>query len=107
MADFVTLYGEAGAIGCIILMFIFMIRNLISSQHSQNEDLDDIRVHIGKIETKIANTESIIIKLIGRWDKSDTVRDTRHEKLVEEINDLGDVIMEVKGSLSRINGNKP
>jgi len=104
MADFVTLYGEAGAIGCIIILFVMMIKNLMSSQTSQNEDLDDIRQHIAIIETKIANSESIIIKLISRWDKSDDVRDVRHDKLVSEINDLGDVMMEVKGSLSRING---
>ena len=48
--------------------------------------------------------ESMIIKLIDRWNGSDEVRDRRHEKMVEELNDLGDVMMEIKGSLSRING---
>tara|TARA_R110002012_G_scaffold4795_3_gene21976 strand:- start:16395 stop:16715 length:321 start_codon:yes stop_codon:yes gene_type:complete len=104
MPNFLEVYGEAGAVGIICVMFILMIKNLMSSQTSQNEDLDDIRKHIAIMETKIANSEGIIIKLISRWDKSDGVRDIRHEKLVSEINDLGDVMMEVKGSLSRING---
>ena len=48
--------------------------------------------------------ESMIIKLIDRWNKSDETRDRRHEKLVEELNDQSAILMEVKGNLSRING---
>jgi acetolactate synthase small subunit len=57
----------------------------------------------GQSET-LENMERMLIKLIDRWNVSDEVRDRRHEKLVEELNDLGDVMMEIKGSLSRING---
>ena len=46
----------------------------------------------------------MIIKLIDRWNKSDDIRDRRHEDMVKEINDLSDVMMEVKGNVSRING---
>jgi len=48
----------------------------------------------------------MIIKLIDRWNKSDEIRDRRHEDMVKEVNDLSDVMMEVKGSVSRINGRK-
>ena len=48
--------------------------------------------------------EGMIIKLIERWNRSDETRDRRHEKMVEEVNDLSDILMEVKGNLSRING---
>lgn len=104
MSDFLAIYGEMGAVGVIVILFIMMIKNLMSSQTAQNEDLDSIRIHIGIMETKISNQESILLKLLDRWNTSDSVRDSRHEKLVSEINDLGDVIMEVKGSVSRING---
>jgi hypothetical protein len=57
----------------------------------------------GQSET-LENMERMLIKLIDRWNSSDETRDRRHEKLVEELNDLGDVMMEIKGSLSRING---
>jgi uncharacterized protein YllA (UPF0747 family) len=53
---------------------------------------------------KLQEVEEISIKLIDRWNRSDEVRDRRHEKMVEEMNDLGDIIMEVKGLVSRING---
>ena len=52
-------YAEYGAIGVIVFLFIMMIVNLMKSQKAQNEDLDDIRVHIGKIEGK-CNREGYI-----------------------------------------------
>ena len=52
----------------------------------------------------IENIESIVLKFLDRWNRSDETRDRRHEDLVKEINDLSDVMMEVKGSVSRING---
>ena len=48
--------------------------------------------------------EGMVIKLIDRWNNSDSIRDRRHEEMVRELNDLSDVMMEVKGSVSRING---
>jgi uncharacterized protein YoxC len=96
-------YAEYGFGGVIV--FASLIMNLIKSQKSQNEDLDAIRVELTKMEGTVDNVESIVLKFLDRWNTSDVVRDARHEKLVEEINDLGDHIMEMKGAVSRINGN--
>ena len=49
-------------------------------------------------------TRQIVVDLINRWNRSDETRDRRHEKLVEEVNDLGDIMNRVEGSVSRING---
>ena len=49
------IYAEYGAIGVIVSLFIMMIMNLMKSQRLQNEDLDDIRIHISKIENKVEN----------------------------------------------------
>ena len=51
--------------------------------------------------TKLAEIEEITIKLIDRWNKSDDVRDRRHEALIQEMNDITDDLNFVKG---RING---
>jgi len=53
---------------------------------------------------KLHETDDKVIALINRWNRSDEVRDRRYEKTVEELNDLGDIVMEIKGSVSRING---
>lgn len=97
-------YAEYGITGVVIVLFGYMIMNLIQSQKSQNEDLDTIRVHLGKMETKVQNVESIILKMLDRWQRSDDTTERRHEKLIDEMNQISDVVAEVKGSVSRING---
>ena len=95
------IYAEYGAIGVIVSLFIMMIMNLIKSQKLQNDDLDDIRVHISKMETKLENVEGITIKLIERWNKSDDVSLRHREDIVKELNDVTDDLAYLKG---RING---
>ena len=41
---------------------------------------------------------------VDRWNRSDEKSQKWHDDMVSEINDLSDVVMEVKGSVSRING---
>ena len=80
-------YAEYGAIGVIVLLFIGMIHFLKTTIFSKLQEIKDIN-----------------IKLIDRWNRSDEIRDRRHEDTVKEINDMSDVLMEIKGSVSRING---
>ena len=94
-------YAEYGAIGVIVFLFIMMIVNLMKSQKAQNEDLDDIRVHIGKIEGKCNNIEGIVIKLIERWNKSDEIGQRHREDIVKELNEVTDDLAYLKG---RVNG---
>ena len=93
-------YAEYGAIGVIVSLFIMMIMNLIKSQRLQNEDLDDIRIHISKIESKVVNVEGIVIKLIERWNKSDDVSLRHREDMVKEINEITDGLSFLKGRLN-------
>jgi len=94
-------YAEYGTQGVVVFVFIMMIVNLIRSQKAQNEDLDDIRVHISKIQTVVYNVEGIVIKLIERWNKSDEVGQRHREDIVKELNDVTDDLAYLKG---RING---
>ena len=94
-------YAEYGAIGVIVTLFIIMIMNLIKSQKLQNEDLDLIRQAIAKSETKMANVESIVLKMLDRWNKSDDISQRHREDIVRELNDVTDDLAYLKG---RING---
>ena len=94
-------YAEYGAVGVIVILFIMMITNLIKSQKLQNEDLDEIRQAIAKSETKMANVESIVLKMLDRWNKSDEVSQRHREDIVKELNDVTDDLAYLKG---RING---
>tara|TARA_R100000808_G_scaffold955_2_gene4592 strand:- start:6813 stop:7133 length:321 start_codon:yes stop_codon:yes gene_type:complete len=104
MIDFLAVYSEAGMIGVVGAMFVYLVVSLSQKSLKQQEALEDLRIeNKGQSET-LENMEGMIIKLIDRWNKSDDIRDRRHEDMVKEINDLSDVMMEVKGNVSRING---
>tara|TARA_B110000438_G_scaffold216073_1_gene208585 strand:- start:289 stop:603 length:315 start_codon:yes stop_codon:yes gene_type:complete len=96
-----SLYAEYGAVGIIVILFAMMIINLIKSQKVQNEDLDSIRQSIIKAEAKMVNVESIILKMLDRWNKSDDISARHREDIVKELNDVTDDLSYLKG---RING---
>ena len=76
-------YAEYGAIGVIVLLFIGMIPFLKSTLYS-----------------KLVEIEDISIKLIDRWNRSDEIRDRRHEDLLKELNDVTDDINYLKGKIN-------
>ena len=96
-----SLYAEYGAVGIIVVLFAMMIINLIKSQKVQNEDLDSIRQSIIKAEAKMVNVESIVLKMLDRWNKSDDISARHREDIVKELNDVTDDLSYLKG---RING---
>jgi hypothetical protein len=51
--------------------------------------------------TQGKNNYNIVVKLIDRWNKADDRQDRRHEKILEEMNNITDDISFLKG---RING---
>ena len=97
----ISVYGEYGAIGLVCILFSLMILNLIKSQKAQTEDLDEIRQANAKLETKMSNVESIILKMLDRWNKSDDISQRHREDMVKELNDVTDDLAYLKG---RING---
>ena len=96
-----NIYAEYGAIGVIVSLFVMMITNLIKSQKLQNEDLDQIRQTNAKLETKMANVESIVLKMLDRWNRSDETSQRHREDIIKELNDVTDDLAYLKG---RING---
>ena len=104
MEEFLALYAEAGMIGVVGCMFVFMVYQNAKRSEMQAESIQELQVeNKGQSET-LENMEGMLIKLIERWNRSDETRDRRHEDAVKEINDMSDVLMEIKGSVSRING---
>ena len=102
--DFLAVYSEAGMIGVVGAMFVYMVYSMNRRGNEQADALQNLKVENKGQSENIQNIDSILLKLLDRWNKSDETRDRRHEKLVEEVNDLSDILMEVKGNLSRING---
>ena len=102
--DFLALYSEAGMIGVVGAMFVFMVYSMNKRGNEQAQALQDLQVeNKGQSET-LENTEGMIIKLIGRWNQSDVKLDRKFDALTKEINDLDNQVSRIDGSLSRING---
>jgi len=104
MEDFIKLYAEAGMIGVVGAMFVFMVYQNAKRSDQQADAIEALKIENEGQSKNIENIETIVIKFLDRWNRSDETRDRRHEDLVKELNDLSDVMMEVKGQVSRING---
>ena len=104
MEEFLALYAEYGMIGVVGAMFVFMVYQNAKRAESQAEDLEALKIENEGQSKNLENIESIVLKFLDRWNRSDETRDRRHEDMVKEINDMSDVLMEIKGNVSRING---
>ena len=99
-------YAEYGAMGVVVALFVYGYIKQGQRADEQADALEALKVENKGQYQHISNIESILLKLLDRWNKSDETRDRRHEDMVKEVNDLSDVMMEVKGSVSRINGKR-
>lgn len=82
MADFNL--AEWGIVGVVVFLFAGQIMFLQKTLMKQLQEV-----------------ESICIKLIDRWNRSDETRDRRHEQVLQELNDVTDDLNFLKG---RVNG---
>ena len=102
--DFLAIYGEAGMIGVVGAMFVYLVVSLSNKSAKQQETLENLKIeNKGQSET-LKNMEGMIIKLIGRWNQSVDKLDRKFDALTKEINDLDNQVSRIDGSLSRING---
>ena len=102
--DFLAIYSEAGMIGVVGAMFVFMVYSMNKRGNEQGEALQNLKIeNKGQSET-LENMEGMIIKLINRWNQSDDKLDRKFDSITKEINDLDNQVSEIKGSLSRVNG---
>ena len=104
MIDFLEIYSQTGMVGIVGAMCVYMVYNNIKTSHKQADDIGDLMIGYKGLFETVENMEGMLIKLIERWNRSDETRDRRHENMLKEMNDISDVLMEVKGSVSRING---
>ena len=102
--EYLDLYAEYGAIGVVVALFIYGYIKQSKRADEQADALSGLMKENEEQSTRIANIEGIVLKFLDRWNRSDDTRDRRHEDVVKELNALSDVMMEVKGSVSRING---
>ena len=101
-------YLEAGVVGVVVVLFSYMVMNIIKSLKVQNEDIDELRQAIHKMEAVIDNSQSIVIKLITRInekEKSDALRSEKEEESKgKSLGRFGDRIERLERIIIRMEG---
>ena len=103
--DMMAIYGEAGMIGVCGALLVYLVMSLSKKSEKQQESLKNLEVENKGQSENIANSESILLKLISRWNESDAVRDRRYEQTMEALSDLEKQLSRMDGIMSRMNGN--
>ena len=98
--EFLTLYAEAGMVGVCGALLVFMVYQNVRTSRSQAEDIDSLRIHNEGQTKQIENIESIVLKFLDRWNRSDEASDRRHEDTMKEIADLTDKVSYLSGKMS-------
>ena len=102
--DFMAIYSEAGMIGIVGALLVYMVFSMNKRGQQQEEAIKDLKIeNRGQSET-LENMEGMIIKLINRWNQSDEKLDRKFDNMTKEINDLDNQVSEIKGVISRLNG---
>ena len=78
----IEVFAEYGAIGVMMVLFGGQVMFLQK-----------------RLMTKLDDIEDICIKLIDRWNRSDETRDSRHEDMIKEMNDVTDDLNFLKGKV--------
>ena len=100
MVDFLAIYGEAGMIGVVGAMFVFLVFSLNRRASAQAENLEDLKVeNKGQSET-LENIEGMVIKLIDRWNKSDEISSRYREDVIREVGELSEKISYLSGRMN-------
>ena len=97
--DFMAVYGEAGMIGVVGVMFVYLVMSLSKKSEAQQDALENLKIeNKGQSET-LENMEGMVIKLINRWNQSDDKLDRKFDAMTKEINDLDNQVSRIEGSL--------
>ena len=101
--DFMAIYGEAGMIGVVGAMFVYLVVSMSKKSDAQAQTLEDLKIeNRGQSET-LENINGMVIKLIERWNQSDDISLRHREDMIREMNDLSEKISYLSG---RINSTK-
>ena len=101
MQEFIDLYLETGMIGVVGALFVYFVVGINKKADGQRKDLAALTVEASRQTDALKNTETIVIKLIDRWDAADEKHLRQYESLSKEVHDMRADMNYLRG---RING---
>lgn len=99
--SFADIYLQVGAVGFCLILFGFMILNLIKSQKEQSDDLDSIRADLSKMSAELSNTQNISIKLI---DSINSFKETMNDKIDRKFDRQDENLEDLSKSIAYLQG---
>ena len=84
MEDFMSYYAEYGAMGVVVALFVYGYIKQGQRADEQAEALEALKIENKGQSNNISNIESVLLKMLDRWNKSDDKAERRHEKFLEE-----------------------
>jgi len=99
--SFADVYLQVGAAGFCLILFGFMILNLIKSQKEQSDDLDSIRADLSKMSAELSNTQNISIKLI---DSINSFKETMNDKIDRKFDRQDENLEDLSKSIAYLQG---
>ena len=84
-------------IGLVGITFVYLVVSLSRKVNDQQRTLEQLRTDASRQTDAVKNAESILVKLISRWDRSDEIRDRRHEDLTRDLHDLRSAVSYLRG----------
>ena len=101
MEQFLAVYSEAGMVAVVGAMFVFMVYQNAKRAEQQAEAIQELKIeNKGQSET-LENLESIVLKMLDRWNKSDDISLRHREDIMKELAEMSDKVSYMSG---RING---
>tara|TARA_R110002020_G_scaffold335814_1_gene550975 strand:+ start:481 stop:810 length:330 start_codon:yes stop_codon:yes gene_type:complete len=99
--SFADIYLQVGAVGFCLILFGFMILNLIKSQKEQSDDLDSIRADLSKMSAELSNTQNISIKLI---DSINSFKEHMNDKIDRKFDRQDENLEDLSKSIAYLQG---
>lgn len=76
-------YAEYGALGVLVSLFVYGYFKQGKRADEQAVAIEDLKIENKGQSESIDNIEKMVIKLIDRWNKSDSEAQRRHENMLE------------------------
>ena len=100
MEEFIKLYAEAGMVGIVGFLFVYMVYQNSKRAESQADAIEALKVENEGQSKNIENIEVIVIKFLDRWNKSDDISLRHREDIIRELGDLSEKVSYMSGRMN-------
>tara|TARA_R110002096_G_scaffold349519_1_gene542611 strand:- start:16 stop:336 length:321 start_codon:yes stop_codon:yes gene_type:complete len=103
--DFMAVYQEGGMVALVGIIFVYLVISMSKKSEAQQIALEDLKIENRGQSESLESIQSMVIKLIDRWNKSDDISLRHRQDMIEALGDVEKQLSRMDGIMSRMNGN--